>query len=130
MSLYYLVLMDLYLKQKKSRLQGSVLGGKFPPYEKTLNTLYKSVPNKAVLERVKTSAICDRVKTISMDKEKASLNMLFEQEEVVFSMTENGKRIFEDHLNMDFEGNDVHIAFKCQYFQDVLRIIWNLSLFC
>ena len=28
------------------RLQGSVLGGKFPPYEKTLNTLYKSVPNK------------------------------------------------------------------------------------
>lgn len=106
---------------EESRLQGSVLGGKFPPYEKTLNTLYKSVPNKAVLERVKTSAICDRVKTISMDKEKASLNMLFEQEEVVFSMTENGKRIFEDHLNMDFEGNDVHIAFKCQYFQDVLK---------
>ena len=34
---------------------------------------------------------------------------------------ENGKRIFEDHLNMDFEGNSVHVAFKCQYFQDVLR---------
>lgn len=106
---------------EESRLQGSVLGGKFPPYEKTLNNLYKSVPNKALLERTKTSAICDRVRTISIDKEKASLNMLFEEEEVVFSMTENGKRIFADHLPMDFEGNKVHIAFKCQYFQDVLK---------
>ena len=38
-------------------------------------------------------------------------------------MSENGKRIFEDHLEIDFEGNPVEIAFKCQYVQDILKAL-------
>ena len=108
-------------KTENAFLQGSILGGNFPQYQQTLNNLYKRVPNKALLNRSKTNAICDRVRTIANEKDKASLNMEFKEQEVIFSMSQNGKRIFEDHLPIDFEGDSVKIAFKCQYFQDVLK---------
>lgn len=104
-------------------LLGYMLGGNFPPYQKTLNNLYRSVVNVATLDRVKTNAICDRVRTISINKDNASLNMEFSDQEVTFSLSQNGKKIFEDHLEIDFEGNPVEIAFKCQYVQDILKAL-------
>jgi DNA polymerase III beta subunit len=108
-------------KTENAFLQGSILGGNFPRYQQTLHNLYKKVPNKALLDRKKTNAICDRVRTIATEKDKASLNMEFNDQEVIFSMHQNGKQIFQDHLPIDFEGESVKIAFKCQYFQDVLK---------
>ena len=68
-----------------------MLGGNFPPYPKTLNNLYRSVVNVATLDRVKTNAICDRVRTISINKDNASLNMEFSDQEVTFSLSQNGR---------------------------------------
>lgn len=104
-------------------LQGYMLGGNFPPYQQTLNSLYRSVVNVATLDRVKTNAICDRVRTISINKDNASLNMEFSDQEVTFSLSQSGKKIFEDHLEIDYEGNPVEIAFKCQYVQDILKAL-------
>ena len=104
-------------------LQGYMLGGNFPPYQQTLNNLYRSVVNVATLDRVKTNAICDRVRTISINKDNASLNMEFSDQEVTFSLSQSGKKIFEDHLEIDYEGNPVEIAFKCQYVQDILKAL-------
>lgn len=111
------------LESDEMLLIGNMLGGLFPPYKQTLNKLYKSVSNIATLDRLKTNAICDRVRTIALNKDNASLNMHFSEQEVLFSLSQNGKRIFEDHLEIDYEGSPVEIAFKCQYVQDILKAL-------
>jgi len=111
------------LEGEDTLLIGNMLGGTFPQYRQALNNLYKSVSNIATLDRVKTNAICDRVRTIALNKDNASLNMSFHEQEVIFSLSQNGKRIFEDHLAIDYEGSPVEIVFKCQYVQDILKAL-------
>ncbi len=111
------------LQSDNMLLIGNMLGGIFPPYKKTLDNLYRSVSNIATLNRTDTNAICDRVRTIAINKDNASLNMSFTDQEVVFSLSQSSKRIFEDHLEIDYEGSPVEIAFKCQYVQDILKAL-------
>ncbi len=111
------------LQSDNMLLIGNMLGGIFPPYKKTLDNLYRNVSNIATLNRTDTNAICDRVRTIAINKDNASLNMSFTDQEVVFSLSQSTKRIFEDHLEIDYEGSPVEIAFKCQYVQDILKAL-------
>ena len=111
------------LQSDNMLLIGNMLGGIFPPYKKTLDNLYRNVSNIATLNRTDTNAICDRVRTIAINKDNASLNMSFTDQEVVFSLSQSTKRIFEDHLEIDYEGAPVEIAFKCQYVQDILKAL-------
>ena len=98
-------------------LLGYMLGEIFPPYQKTLNNLYRSVVNVATLDRVKTNAICDRVRTISINKDNASLNMEFSDQEVTFSYRRTERRFLKTIWKLTLRGIQLRLHSSVSMFK-------------
>ncbi|HIG09699.1 MAG TPA: DNA polymerase III subunit beta [Alphaproteobacteria bacterium] len=100
-------------------LTSKLLDGTFPDYSRVIpehNDKLVTISNQAISEAV------DRVSTVSTDKTRA-IKININKGSVVISATNPDKGSASEHLDVDYNGDEVEIGFNSKYVLDVARQI-------
>ena len=100
-------------------LTSKLLDGTFPDYSRVIpehNDKLVTISNQSISEAV------DRVSTVSTDKTRA-IKININKGSVVISATNPDKGSASEHLDVDYNGDEVEIGFNSKYVLDVTRQI-------
>jgi DNA polymerase-3 subunit beta len=100
-------------------LTSKLLDGTFPDYSRVIpehNDKLVTISNQSISEAV------DRVSTVSTDKTRA-IKININKGSVVISATNPDKGSASEHLDVDYNGDEVEIGFNSKYVLDVARQI-------
>jgi DNA polymerase III subunit beta len=102
------------------QLQVNLVDGQFPDYKQVLNKLNNN--KSAVVSRKALISVFKRV-GIFTSKHNNSVSFRFGSDGVVLSTQNPECGDFSEEIQVDYDGNEIEVAFNLEYFQEIIYAI-------
>lgn len=111
---------NLILQQEQTRLIIRLIDGSFPNYRQVLPAEREDA--RSTIDRV---MFLDRVNLVSLftNKETHNLRLEFQSGNLVISAHDPDKGECEEHLAINYQGNEVRAGFNANYLKEVLKVL-------
>lgn len=111
---------NLILQQEQTRLIIRLIDGSFPNYRQVLPAEREDA--RSTIDRV---MFLDRVNLVSLftNKETHNLRLEFQTGNLVISAHDPDKGECEEHLAINYQGNEVRAGFNANYLKEVLKTL-------
>lgn len=111
---------NIILQQEQTKLVIRLIDGSFPNYRQVLPAAREDA--RSTIDRV---MFLDRVNLVSLftNKETHNLRLEFQSGNVVISAHDPDKGECEEHLAIDYSGDEVRAGFNANYLKEVLKVL-------
>lgn len=111
---------NIILQQEQTQLLVRLIDGSFPAYKQVLPA--ENPQRKAVVDRV---MLLDRVNLVSLfaNQRTRNLRLEFQPGNCIISAHDPEKGECEEHLAIEYQGQEVRAGFNANYLKDVLKVL-------